>query len=86
MRRDKRGGGRGAPRARARACASFLNLGPAAAHHALFNALARARSLALTRSLSISPLTQLRGTSVDKPAVCKYTGLRYYSDDWASAH
>ena len=28
----------------------------------------------------------LRGTSVDNPAVCKYTGLRYYSDDWAHSH
>ena len=28
----------------------------------------------------------LRGTSVDKPAVCKYTGLRYYSDDWMHSH
>ena len=28
----------------------------------------------------------LRGTSIDKPAVCKYTGNRYYSDDWAHAH
>jgi hypothetical protein len=29
---------------------------------------------------------QLRGTSFDKPAVCKYTGLRYYSEDWQHAH
>ena len=28
----------------------------------------------------------LRGTSIDNPAVCKYTGLRYYSDDWMHAH
>lgn len=28
----------------------------------------------------------LRGTSIDNPAVCKYTGLRYYSDDWMKAH
>jgi len=44
-------------------------------------------SIQLTRVLSLSTLfPQLRGTSVDKPAVCKYTGLRYYSDDWAHAH
>eukprot|EP00210_Caulerpa_lentillifera_P006783 g6482.t1 len=24
----------------------------------------------------------LRGTSYEKPAVCKYTGYRFYSDDW----
>lgn len=24
----------------------------------------------------------LRGTTADKPAVCKYTGNKYYSDDW----
>ncbi|PNH05808.1 NADH dehydrogenase [ubiquinone] iron-sulfur protein 6, mitochondrial [Tetrabaena socialis] len=24
----------------------------------------------------------LKGTSLEKPAVCKYTGNRYYSDDW----
>ncbi|GIL99617.1 hypothetical protein Vretimale_4742, partial [Volvox reticuliferus] len=24
----------------------------------------------------------LKGTSYDNPAVCKYTGNRYYSDDW----
>ncbi|KAK9839418.1 hypothetical protein WJX81_000954 [Elliptochloris bilobata] len=24
----------------------------------------------------------LRGTSIDQPAVCKYTGNKYYSDDW----
>ena len=28
----------------------------------------------------------LRGTSRENPAVCKYTGNRYYSDDWAHAH
>jgi len=28
----------------------------------------------------------LRGTSAANPAVCKYTGLRYYSDDWRHAH
>ncbi len=28
----------------------------------------------------------LKGTSYDKPAVCKYTGLKYYSDDWMYAH
>lgn len=26
---------------------------------------------------------QLKGTTYDKPAVCKYTGNKYYSDDWA---
>ena len=25
---------------------------------------------------------QLKGTTYDKPAVCKYTGNKYYSDDW----
>jgi NADH dehydrogenase (ubiquinone) Fe-S protein 6 len=24
----------------------------------------------------------LKGTTFDKPAVCKYTGNKYYSDDW----
>ena len=24
----------------------------------------------------------LRGTTREDPAVCKYTGNRYYSDDW----
>ena len=24
----------------------------------------------------------LRGTTPEKPAVCKYTGNKYYSDDW----
>ncbi|KAG2499982.1 hypothetical protein HYH03_002265 [Edaphochlamys debaryana] len=24
----------------------------------------------------------LKGTSLENPAVCKYTGNRYYSDDW----
>jgi NADH dehydrogenase (ubiquinone) Fe-S protein 6 len=24
----------------------------------------------------------LRGTTAEKPAVCKYTGNKYYSDDW----
>ena len=24
----------------------------------------------------------LKGTSYEKPAVCKYTGNKYYSDDW----
>lgn len=24
----------------------------------------------------------LKGTSYDRPAVCKYTGNKYYSDDW----
>jgi hypothetical protein len=24
----------------------------------------------------------LKGTSADKPAVCKYTGNKFYSDDW----
>ena len=28
----------------------------------------------------------LKGTSIDKPAVCKYTGNKYYSDDWMHAH
>jgi len=28
----------------------------------------------------------LRGTSRENPAVCKYTGNKYYSDDWAHAH
>lgn len=28
----------------------------------------------------------LRGTSKERPAVCKYTGNKYYSDDWAHAH
>jgi len=28
----------------------------------------------------------LRGTSKDNPAVCKYTGNKYYSDDWMHAH
>eukprot|EP00884_Botryococcus_braunii_P003479 jgi/Botrbrau1/13131/Bobra.0187s0086.1 len=28
----------------------------------------------------------LRGTSIDNPAVCKYTGNRFYSDDWAHHH
>ena len=25
---------------------------------------------------------QLKGTTYDAPAVCKYTGNKYYSDDW----
>jgi len=28
----------------------------------------------------------LKGTSIDNPAVCKYTGNKYYSDDWHLAH
>jgi len=24
----------------------------------------------------------LRGTTAQRPAVCKYTGNKYYSDDW----
>ncbi|KDD74207.1 hypothetical protein H632_c1489p0 [Helicosporidium sp. ATCC 50920] len=24
----------------------------------------------------------LKGTSKERPAVCKYTGNKYYSDDW----
>ncbi|MEW5303277.1 MAG: hypothetical protein WDW38_001598 [Sanguina aurantia] len=28
----------------------------------------------------------LKGTSLEKPAVCKYTGNRYYSDDWRYSH
>jgi NADH dehydrogenase (ubiquinone) Fe-S protein 6 len=24
----------------------------------------------------------LKGTTEEKPAVCKYTGNKYYSDDW----
>jgi NADH dehydrogenase (ubiquinone) Fe-S protein 6 len=24
----------------------------------------------------------LRGSTAERPAVCKYTGNRYYSDDW----
>lgn len=28
----------------------------------------------------------LRGTSRENPAVCKYTGNKYYSEDWRSAH
>lgn len=24
----------------------------------------------------------LKGTSYDNPAICKYTGDKYYSDDW----
>jgi hypothetical protein len=28
----------------------------------------------------------LRGTSKDNPAVCKYTGNKYYSEDWHHAH
>ena len=28
----------------------------------------------------------LKGTSYDNPAVCKYTGNKYYSDDWKYAH
>eukprot|EP00879_Flechtneria_rotunda_P003285 GHRR01003510.1.p1 GENE.GHRR01003510.1~~GHRR01003510.1.p1 ORF type:complete len:181 (+),score=70.33 GHRR01003510.1:193-735(+) len=27
----------------------------------------------------------LKGTSYDNPAVCKYTGNKYYSDDWMHA-
>ena len=28
----------------------------------------------------------LKGTSRENPAVCKYTGNKYYSDDWAGGH
>ncbi|KAI8463806.1 MAG: NADH:ubiquinone oxidoreductase 13 kd-like subunit [Monoraphidium minutum] len=28
----------------------------------------------------------LKGTSIDKPAVCKYTGNKFYSDDWRHSH
>eukprot|EP00878_Enallax_costatus_P003006 GHUV01003204.1.p1 GENE.GHUV01003204.1~~GHUV01003204.1.p1 ORF type:complete len:161 (+),score=45.35 GHUV01003204.1:187-669(+) len=28
----------------------------------------------------------LKGTSYDHPAVCKYTGNKYYSDDWMHHH
>jgi NADH dehydrogenase (ubiquinone) Fe-S protein 6 len=28
----------------------------------------------------------LKGTSYDNPAVCKYTGNKYYSDDWMHHH
>jgi NADH dehydrogenase (ubiquinone) Fe-S protein 6 len=28
----------------------------------------------------------LKGTSKDNPAVCKYTGAKYYSEDWHRAH
>lgn len=28
----------------------------------------------------------LKGTSKDKPRVCKYTGNKYYSDDWRGSH
>lgn len=28
----------------------------------------------------------LKGTSFDNPAVCKYTGNRYYSEDWMYGH
>lgn len=28
----------------------------------------------------------LKGSSYDKPAVCKYTGNKYYSDDWRHSH
>lgn len=28
----------------------------------------------------------LRGTSYDNPMVCKYTGNKYYSDDWGPPH
>jgi NADH dehydrogenase (ubiquinone) Fe-S protein 6 len=28
----------------------------------------------------------LKGTSKEHPAVCKYTGNKYYSDDWHLAH
>ncbi|KAK9819624.1 hypothetical protein WJX72_000363 [[Myrmecia] bisecta] len=28
----------------------------------------------------------LRGTSREKPAVCKYTGNKYYSEDWRHHH
>lgn len=28
----------------------------------------------------------LKGSSRENPKFCKYTGNRYYSDDWASAH
>eukprot|EP00775_Hariotina_reticulata_P011326 gene11326-11476_t len=28
----------------------------------------------------------LRGTSYENPAVCKYTGNKYYSEDWHLAH
>lgn len=28
----------------------------------------------------------LKGTSREHPAVCKYTGNKYYSEDWRHAH
>jgi len=28
----------------------------------------------------------LRGTSRENPAVCKYSGLKFYSNDWHHAH
>jgi NADH dehydrogenase (ubiquinone) Fe-S protein 6 len=28
----------------------------------------------------------LKGTSREHPAVCKYTGNKYYSEDWMHGH
>lgn len=38
--------------------------------------------LTLLRSLPQVEYINLKGTSKENPAVCKYTGNRYYSDDW----